>query len=208
VAITTATAYKILYPTALSDAIVTTLIASAQDAIERWCGRKFDQATYTQVTSGDLGPALLLPNRPITSVTSVTIIDDDGDTEVVDSSAYRFDPDTGVLSFIDARYGRLYLDEYGTRNPTTWGFVSAFPDRFRNVSTIYVGGYLAAAMPPSLVQLVNEMVGSMITDGVGTSGVNHNVQSETLGSYSYTLASTPAWVSFQKRAISLWGNLQ
>lgn len=204
-AITTATAYKAAYPSTLADSVITRLIAVAQNYIELWTSRKFDQATYTQVDSGDEGPAIVLRNRPIVSVTSVSIIGDDNEASVVDATAYRYDPDTGTLSYLDDRNGRLLTSEYATRSQTTWGFVSGFPRRFRNVSTVYVGGYLEAAMPPALVELVNEMVGTMITSGAGVKAVAPQLQSETFGSYAYTRVPKPIRMEHQKIAVSLWG---
>lgn len=184
-AIITYSQFIAVYPgTGASQALIEALIAVAQAELETYCGRKFETGTYTQVDSGKNQNGIVLANVPITSVTSVTLIDDQGGTSVVDSDSYRTDPDTGRIQFIDGRVVRFMHDDYGVLQRPQWGFVNWLPDRFRNVSTIYVGGY--ATIPADIQQLIRDMVDAMIANGAGGAGTNFSVTSETLGSYSYT----------------------
>lgn len=184
-AILTYAQFIAVYPsTGASQSLIEALIAVAQAELERFCGRQFETGTYTQVDSGKDQNGITLNNIPITSVTSVSLIADDGTASVIDSTAYRTDLETGRVQFIDGRVGRFLYDDYGVRRQPQWGFANSLPDRFRNVSTVYVGGY--ATIPADIQQLIRDMVDAMIANGAGGAGTNFSVTSETLGSYSYT----------------------
>lgn len=187
-AILTYAEFIAVYPsTGATEAIVTALIPIVQAQLERWTGRTFDTATFTQYDDGQNLPFVMLRNTPITSITSWKIIGDDASETTIDATAYRFDPNTGKLGFIDERYGRFagVWDNGWLDGPLTeFGFVGALPDRFRNSKVVYVGGY--ATIPADLKQLAREMISSMIADGAGGAGTDAAIQSESLGSYSYT----------------------
>lgn len=59
------------------DALLNILMVQASSAIEEWCNRTFQQATYTEFYSGDGTPELALNQRPVSSVASI-YLDDNG----------------------------------------------------------------------------------------------------------------------------------
>lgn len=184
-----------VYPsTGMTQTQIEAFIAVAQATLERYIGRALESATYTQTDDGANLPFVMLQNTPITSITSWSWLGDDGSSTAIDSTSYRFDPNTGKLGFIDERYGR-FVGSWGgwngsgwTDGPTAeWGFVNGLPDRFRNSVVVYVGGY--SVVPADIKQLLRDMVSAMIANGAGGSGPNFSYQSETLGSYSYSRGS-------------------
>lgn len=194
-AILTYAEFIAVYPsTGMTSTQIDAFIAVAQAQIERWTGRTFESATYTQYDDGANLPFVMLTNTPVTSITSWKIIEDDASETTIDSTAYRYDPTTGKLGFIDERYGRFagVWDDRGfwsDRGVVEFGFVNGLADRFRNSKVVYVGGTATASLPADLKQLARDMVTTMIAEGAGGAGPNLSVQSETLGSYSYTRAT-------------------
>lgn len=206
-AILTYAEFIAVYPsTGQSQATIEALIAIAQAQLERWCGRSFESATYTQYDDGQNLPFVMLNNTPIASITSWAWIGDDGTETTIAASTYRFDQATGKLGFIDQRYGRFggwYANGWSSDGPVSdFGFVNQVPDRFRNSKVVYVGGY--STVPADIKQLVRDMVSTMIADGAGGAGPNDAVQSETLGSYSYTKASSAGALGVYEARASLY----
>jgi hypothetical protein len=59
--------------TAAFDVRLDALRASAEALVERWCKRKFSQATYTEYLEGDGSAVLPLSQRPVSVVNSVAL---------------------------------------------------------------------------------------------------------------------------------------
>src|SRR5690606_576362 len=87
------------------DTLITALIARAQAMMERHCNRVFESAEYTEVPSGGAATSRLR-HTPVTEVASVSVRSASGDATALDSSTYRADADTGILSILssDDRY--------------------------------------------------------------------------------------------------------
>lgn len=196
-AITTNTEYKTWAKITGSadDAVITILISSASRMAERLCGRtlttsgatSFESGTYTEVFNGNGCESVQLSNTPIASITSVTLLAGDGSTlNTFDATDFKFNPTTGELALTPVYRGRLarvgpdgwYSD---SAMGDTWSS-PAFPDQFRNVSVVYVGGY--STVPDDLKMAIWRLVDLFMA----TRGQDPTVKSESIGVRSITYA--------------------
>lgn len=110
------------------DAFLANLILRAQKLLEKYCGRKFDSATYTEFYDGDGTDELLLNQYPIVSVTSLH--DDLGRTfdslTLISTSDYVIYKERGKIKLTSSE-------------PSQSGRV--FARGAQNVKVIYVAGY-------------------------------------------------------------------
>lgn len=150
-------------------AFIDQLILDVSAQIGRFCNRidttgahTFGYATRTEKYNGLYSPEIVLRNTPVSSVTSVQLIYDDGSTSTVSSDEYRYDPASGVL--------RLLYDYFGwglgweSTEPATYQkapgyFVGPFP-RFaaglNNVQVTYAGGW--STIPQDLQRVATQAV--------------------------------------------------
>lgn len=166
------------------DSWLTQTIPEAQAFAETWCDRGFDTATRTEYYDGHGTPDIQLRSTPVTTLTSVSYISGvasgAASFTAFDSSSYFVDQDSGVLqraSAFDAF--ETTFDRY---DRPIW------PEGIRNIKVVYVGGYGAIGGPamPSGLKLATYRLVDYLRNERGRSG---EMQSETMGSYSYTRAS-------------------
>lgn len=164
-----------------SDARLELLIDSVSDRIERLCGRQFVARAYTTRVSGAGTDWLILPNRPVNSITSIAYVTgagSDESTTLIESTDYRFEAETGIVSRC---VGGILWDTSEDRGDDG----RAFAEGFKNYEVVYSAGYASTSIPADLKLIALEMVAS----GYYTSGgVDPTKQSESLGDYSYTRA--------------------
>lgn len=165
------------------DALLTVLVDAVSMEVRRWCDRNttngFESMSRTERYDGNDEQTIQLMEWPVTAVTSVTVYTAGGDTDVLDADTYRFDGDSGVLSRIDPRLARFPVTAFGTVN-STFSVQPWFERGFNNIEVVYTGGY--ATIPADL-----KMACYRLTDLAYTArGRNMGIQSESLGSYSYT----------------------
>lgn len=167
------------------DARLTILLGMASAEIRRACGRDltngFESATRTEYVSGDDEGQIQLAEWPVTSITSVTQTYAGGDSTVLDSSTYRVDADSGLLSRIDVVRGRFA--SYNASYPGQGGDFAPSPrfeSGFNNFTVVYVGGY--STIPLDLQGAVCQIT-SILSGNLGS---NLGLKSETLGQYSLT----------------------
>lgn len=159
---------------AVSDDEIERLIAEASDAIEVWCNRSFGGTTFTEVYDTDGSGGLFLPNRPITSITSITTGWPNNPT-VVDASTYRFNPTTGEVQGIGSS-GTFWTDLYDYFSP--FGGTG-----FQSVRVIYVGAY--TTIPPAIAGWCL----SLISRKAASLAIDPTVSSKTFGRVSYTVGN-------------------
>jgi len=174
------------------DTILATLCLAGKKKIYNLCNRPdgFFTGTWTQVNDGEQADRLVLTNTPITSITSISLIGYGGASTAIDSSTYTFNPLNGVVGFRDSVQGRFYNGwpspgrDYAPMDGWRTGSEN-FGYGFRNVSTVYVGGYTNdAALPEDLVQGATEYVAWMFRMRTR----DPSLKSENLGHYGYTNA--------------------
>jgi hypothetical protein len=157
-------------------AILSALIPRATKIAERFCGvDSFEDATYTEYHDGECADRVVLKNIPVNSVTSAALVYGTASATIA-STTYTFDPDTGELGFRGPS-GHLAWDM-----GLPYGGGARFPAGFRGVRVTYNGGF--SAVPADMTQAAAELVCLLYRNG----NVNHAVQSESLGQYSYTRA--------------------
>lgn len=156
------------------DTWLAAVIAQAQDGAEEWCGRGFDSAARTEYYSGTGTTDMSLRTTPVTTLTSVSYLSSVSagvaSFTAFDGGTYYFDGDSGLL----VRYSAF--DAFDDANPV-------WPDGTRNIKVVYTAGY--STIPDGL-KLAGFRLIDYLRDMRGKSG---GLQSESMGSYSYTLAA-------------------
>ncbi len=113
------------------DDLITTLIAAARQHISMFTRRAFVDTTYTMKL--DAYPTeIWVPRSPLSSVTSITYIDSDGNSQTEASSVYDVDTDTepGRISLAD---GQSWSDTRQQNNAVTVTFVAGYGAAATNV---------------------------------------------------------------------------
>ncbi len=123
------------------DTFLTQQILTVSEAIEGYCGRRFNSAAYTQTfykdeMVGEYLGKLVLFHYPVTVLTSVTNITD---TIVLDSSEYRCQLDRGFLKHLSD--GRK---------------ISWFNDSAEALEVVYTAGY--TTIPAVILSVVYSLV--------------------------------------------------
>lgn len=170
------------------DTLIGVLIDIACAQIRRYCGRNltngFETATRTELYDGNGSAELQLKEWPVTSITSVTLVDDAGGTSALETTGdYRADLNTGVLRRLGAQHGRFAYDDMGQVSAPGWGVSPCWDDGFQNWSVVYVGGY--TTIPDDLKYACYQVIDWLYAER----RKNPALQSESLGSYSYTRMS-------------------
>ncbi|MEV0830893.1 MULTISPECIES: hypothetical protein [Streptosporangiaceae] len=145
------------------------LLADASALVRSYTGQNFGPATSTVTLRSQAG-MILLPQRPVTGVTSVTAIGINGA------------PDVGIVDYWWDGLDKIRLGE-GT-------FVINLPEIWWDEDDGYPGTYRVvyshgAEVPPDVVMVVCGMVLRTVTAPTAVGGIT----SETIGPYSYRLES-------------------
>lgn len=119
--------------TSNDDALLTSLINAVSVAFVKWTDRDLESTTHTDVMDGPGGSVMVLPNYPITAVTSLKI----------DGVSIPARPAVGEMGF---SYNDFSIRLHGYR----------FPRDFGNIEITYTAGY--TVVPDDLKQAVIETV--------------------------------------------------
>lgn len=182
------------------DSILTTLLSAAQAAMERLCGRQFDEATVTETVNGTGGETIQIRRFPVSILTDVEVRTGLSSWSELDPSTYRLVPETGILYSLGYTPARVPvasadLDDLGVSYSTFAGG-GCWPSEPQSVRLSYVGGYSAAAMPADLKVALYRMV-----DGLyAARRRDMAVKAESIGAYSVTYA-TPDEAAVAQRAL-------
>lgn len=183
------------------DTLLGVLIDAASAAARRACDRNetngFESTERTETYDGKDSANIQLNEWPVSLVTSVTIVGDDGSTTVLSSSDYRIKPASGVLYMLGAARGRfaVYSPYYQTYVAEGFGERPNFPRGIENVSVVYTGGW--ATIPADLKMAIYRIVDILYAERRKDPGI----QSESLGQYSYTRAANVVSMDEQVRAM-------
>jgi len=131
------------------DAYINLLIMAATAQVEVTTNRQMINATYAYKLD-DFPVEIELPKPPLSSVTSITYVDVDGDTQTVSSADYTVYT-TGVVGRIGRSYGAI------------WPIARNIPEA---VTVTYVAGYGAtpASVPAGIKHAINLLVGHWYTN--------------------------------------------
>ena len=170
------------------DALLTVLVDAVSMEVRRWCDRNlidgFESVSRTERYDGNNEQTIQLKEWPVTSVTSVKLYQADGTSQTYDSTTYRVDADSGVLSRIDPKKGRFPVTAFGTVN-ATFSVQPWFDEGWQNIEVVYTAGY--ARTPTDLLPADLKMACYRLTDlAYSARGRNFGLASESLGQYSYS----------------------
>ena len=193
------------------DNVINPLLPIADAVIERYCKRKFRRPAtpYTEYHSGTNRTKIWLKHRPIATPDDVlgVWIDQGGfwgrapdafsspSNVQVDGQDYalKIDDSDGLGSeaAILVRLSAPFV-LYG-QNGTRWGgpMGPVWPAGQGNIKVQYYAGYTDATMPVELIQAGAQWLAWALRTGqIGPN--SGDVSSESVGSYSYNLATNPA----------------
>ena len=178
------------------DAQLNVLIPGLQAELETRCGRVFDTATFTEQVDGANSPTISVQNAPITSVTSIVLIDRaEAVLYTYPATGYKIDAKAGLVSRQVGGFWGSYDWRAPLNGPTAFEHGPEFPDGWRNVQIVYVGGYASNAMPLDLKRLMYDLT----TTALALIPVDVTLKSERLGHYSYERGSVGLWDAFASR---------
>jgi hypothetical protein len=129
-----------------SDAGIAIAISAACDVVRTFTEQSITEATETIALDGSGTDVLLLPERPATSVTSVSV----GGTAISD---YALQEQRAVL----------YRGGTAADAQTTW------PDGRMNVSVTYTHGYTSTTLPRDLKMVALQLAQRVVVQGVAIS---------------------------------------
>lgn len=168
------------------DSVLTVLLDSASAAIRRRAGRSlstgFESATYTENLSGRDSNVLQLAEWPVTSITSIKYVADDGTTTTVASTGYRVDSATGIVYRLGAQRSRFATDSVGALIKPDFNVYPRWDAGYNNIEAVYVGGY--STVPDDLKLALYRIMDMLYSER----RQNPGMQSESLGGYSYSRA--------------------
>jgi len=156
-------------------------IDAANLAAVRFCGIAFTnsgntQQTFTELCDGDGSNTIRVRNLPVVSVTSITVTDSDGNTDVLDTDTYDCQLTTGTIKRTIPGTSVYIYDRDAEIAPFPQvGGTSFFPVGFQNISVVYVAGYTTA--PADLRWAIYEAVDEILSR-VGIRGTK-NMPSES-----------------------------
>lgn len=187
-------------------AFISQCILDVDRAAARYCGyisSSMTSGTQTELYDGTGAPWLSLASFPVTSITTVTIIDASGGETVLSSSYYRINLKTGVLyrlgsslSGWDTGMSAAYSDSGYYQYPLTqrdWSAV--WPEGFQNIEVVYVGGY--SSVPDDLERAARQSVVDLYLNR----RANRMVQDERYGGRSVSALTADELV---RRNSDLW----
>lgn len=144
-----ARAYFSLPADGSGDGALGLIVPAVNDFIEKQTGRTFTGGTFTEYLDGRDSDRIGVKSPPITSVTSVAIVNAAQTVQYTyDSTLYNFDADVGTIYLAPSTETWLYDDTNGTSVWDRQANSPRFPKGIRNIKVVYVGGY-AGAIPAS-----------------------------------------------------------
>jgi hypothetical protein len=180
------------------DALIQSLITSASDWIDAYCGRKFGLDTYTEFLKGNGTQKIVLSQGPVWSITSL-YFDPKGYwgyapgsfgpdkllAEGVDYALSRDQPDGSSVSRIVYRINGLWCQHKAKVNPFGGqSLIAAVPQApTGNIEVTYTAGYETI---PGAVKLATETAVARLWQSGNFGSV---FTGESYEDYSYTLAA-------------------
>ena len=172
------------------DTVIGVLIDVVSEQVRLYCFRDrttgFESGTKTEYYDGNDGAEIILKEWPVTALTSVDFVQDDGSLESQDTDGFRYQGSSGRFRYLGSQRGRFTIDADGSTTFAAFGDSPAFPGGMQNVKVVYTGGY--STIPDAIKYACYRA----IDIAFARRRQDLNMQSESLGGYSYTRAqATP-----------------
>lgn len=180
---------KIGSPREDEETVLGAICDQVSEAVEDYCGRKFEAAAFTEYHDGSGTRQLMLRQYPINTITTVTRTKvDAADTQVVIASTeYNINTESGILNMHQINH----VDS------------SVWIKGERNYKVVYNAGYTEALMPNGIIGACNIWIATVFQKA------KHNlfaVQSSTIGdeTVNYTNDAMPPMT---KSMLTKWRKL-
>lgn len=164
------------------------IVGRANAQVKRVAGRSFASGTYTERFDGDLTNSYRVKERPIASVTSVSVTYG-GVTTAIDSSQYTFDAENGIIGFESVGPADISNKAIGAPIVPRRGLAAEFPMGLANITVVYVGGI---ATDSDEYKLVQDVTMDVIQSMWSNQGLDKTAQSVSIGQFSITRWSQAA----------------
>lgn len=112
----------------VDDDLITALIQAAREQAEHLTGRSLITQTWAQVLDAFPAAEIELGRPPVASITSITYVDPNGDTQTMSSSDYSLDSTTTPGYVLPAATLAAWPNTLDTANAVTVTFVSGYGD--------------------------------------------------------------------------------
>lgn len=150
------------------DAQLAVIVPRAIDDFQTYTGRTYATATFTEKHNGTDSPQLVLNNRPVASLTSVTITSPSGLSVTVPTTALAFDAEAGTLKFdplnqwLAGWWGNWTAFDRGS----VWTEHPVFPRGHQNVTVVYVAGYADGSFPAGAQGAIYDWIDVLLGNAV------------------------------------------
>ena len=173
----------------IAAAYLALLITAASTAIERYCKRIFESAAYVdEEYHGNGTTAMFLDNFPVTTLTSIVVVEFDGTLSTMLGTNYDVREATGEIQVAGDCTGDYCY----------------FPKGFNNLRANYTAGY--ATVPEDVQEACAQLIAWMY----GMASLLPGVKSEKLGDYAMSFGgvSTGEWPVMVKEILAQYRNIR
>ena len=152
-----------------SDAVITSLLTAAQEAMEAHCCRNLEETSVTEDLDGE-GSQRLRTREPFQALTALYLDSTrafGAGTQIGNSNFHLARGRDGTAKVIE------YLDSY-------------FDDGQKNVRVVYQAGYTAATMPGNIALALKKQVGVLYSNWQRAKQAKDILSSETVDGWTQT----------------------
>jgi len=183
------------------DSVITRMIEGAEQTLRAWCDRPdgWTKTTHTETFDADGQSRINLAYTPIDSTASFVVT---LDSNTISSDGYTVDYVRGIIGVTTPWYWPRAAGYTSSSMVPTYPIGQGFQPQFRQISVAYTGGYTA---PVYTAQPVLEQACLMVVSYLWTMRGKEGMNSESLGSYSYTKGAGGGWTDLQKQVTDMIG---
>lgn len=157
-------------------------IAACEASLQSALSRHLESQSWTEYLSGSGRTAMHLPQRPVTAVVSVEILDGARGPVLETLTAGTH------FNLIDSRAHERNMGHLEMVSGVLWSYdqcAQAWPPGVANIKVVFTAGYTAETLPADLKMALYQMIA--LTRSARQTGMT--LSDETLGDYSYSLAT-------------------
>lgn len=147
---------------------LTEFIETASEQVEAFCDRKFLSASRVEKVWGSGRNELMVDEWPVTALSSITWVDESGDTGTVTVGDIRFSAN-GILEFINQTNGPWWTNRLYTITYTSGYTTNNMPRPIKHAVALWASDLMRPSFggpsrerPPELVPLTTEQIGELL----------------------------------------------